>query len=226
MQKWRWARVLILGAALVFSFPKNSRAEPANLSLLKDEIVQYIDSGRYQEEIAVVAKKASAWIEERVRNEARKDTTRATRLAVVFDIDETMLSNLPHMRAQDFGYHAGNWTAWLARGEAPVIEPVREVFRTARRLGVDVIFISGRKEMDRAGTEKNLRAVGVGDYQALILKADDAKETTGSFKIATRKRLTKEGFTIIANIGDQQSDLDGGNAERTFKLPDPFYLIK
>lgn len=33
------------------------------------------------------------------------------------------------------------------------------------------------------------------------------------------------GYTIIANIGDQDSDLRGGHAERTFKVPNPFYFI-
>jgi hypothetical protein len=33
------------------------------------------------------------------------------------------------------------------------------------------------------------------------------------------------GFTIIANIGDQKSDLEGGYAEMTFKVPSPFYFI-
>jgi hypothetical protein len=31
---------------------------------------------------------------------------------------------------------------------------------------------------------------------------------------------------ITADIDDQASDLEGGDAERTFKLPDPFYLMK
>jgi predicted secreted acid phosphatase len=30
----------------------------------------------------------------------------------VFDIDETVLSNLPHMREMDFGYVADEWNAW------------------------------------------------------------------------------------------------------------------
>ena len=40
-----------------------------------------------------------------------------------------------------------------------------------------------------------------------------------------RKKLVDQGYTIIVNIGDQMSDLDGGFAERTFKLPNPFYFI-
>ena len=37
-------------------------------------------------------------------------------------------------------------------------------------------------------------------------------------------QLTAGGRVIIANLGDQDSDLTGGYAERTFKLPDPFYF--
>jgi acid phosphatase len=32
-------------------------------------------------------------------------------------------------------------------------------------------------------------------------------------------------FTIIANIGDQISDLVGGHAQKCFKVPNPFYFI-
>jgi hypothetical protein len=30
---------------------------------------------------------------------------------------------------------------------------------------------------------------------------------------------------IVASVGDQQSDLDGGFAERTYKRPNPFHAI-
>jgi acid phosphatase len=46
------------------------------------------------------------------------------------------------------------------------------------------------------------------------------------YKAAARARLAAEGRVIVANIGDQESDLAGGYAERTFKLPGPFYLIR
>ncbi|HUO38503.1 MAG TPA: HAD family acid phosphatase [Mycobacterium sp.] len=34
-----------------------------------------------------------------------------------------------------------------------------------------------------------------------------------------------QDYTIVANIGDQPSDLAAGHAEQTFLLPDPFYRI-
>jgi hypothetical protein len=35
----------------------------------------------------------------------------------------------------------------------------------------------------------------------------------------------EQGYTILLSLEDQQSDLDGGHAERTFKLPDPAYFL-
>jgi hypothetical protein len=40
-----------------------------------------------------------------------------------------------------------------------------------------------------------------------------------------RKEITAKGYTIVANIGDQYSDLVVGCAEGKFKLPDPMYYI-
>ena len=54
--------------------------------------------------------------------------------------------------------------------------------------------------------------------------ANDPFPNVQAFKGAKRAEISKS-FTIIANIGDQRSDLDGGCAERTWKVPNPFYYI-
>ena len=87
-----------------------------------------------------------------------------------------------------------------------------------------MIFLTGRSERLREATEKNLKAVGCGDYFRLICKPNDSKDPNAGYKSAERARLEAEGCVIIANIGDQESDLAGGHAERTFKLPNPFYF--
>lgn len=145
---------------------------------------------------------------------------------MVFDRDEALLSNLPPIRENDFGFLPAAWAQWVQDGKAPAIEPVRATYRAARRRGVEVIFITGRRERDRAGTEKNLRAIGCADHAVLVCKPDASKETAAAYKTAVRARLEAEGRSIIANLGDQESDLAGGHAERTFKLPNPFYLTQ
>jgi predicted secreted acid phosphatase len=49
--------------------------------------------------------------------------------------------------------------------------------------------------------------------------------TTTHYKTATRKHIESLGYDIVANFGDQFSDLKGGFADRTFKLPNPNYFL-
>ena len=184
------------------------RAEPPNLSLLKQELKTY---AAYEAGLAIVAAEARSWIEQRAPREEG-------RLAVVFDIDETILSNLPRMREMDFGYVPALWDRWVEMADATPIVPVVEVFRAARQHGVAVFFITGRKTTDADGTIRNLRQTGLGDYVELHLKPANSPGTTQAFKTETRRRITEQGYTIIANLGDQHSDLEGGYSERTFKL--------
>jgi len=52
-----------------------------------------------------------------------------------------------------------------------------------------------------------------------------ASVSVSTYKTNQRIAIEQVPKTIIANIGDQNSDLIGLHAERTFKLPNPFYFI-
>lgn len=214
-------RTTIAGVALVLALSgcATTTHEPPNLSPHKQQLRAYVEDGFYLRDVEAVAARAKAWIEQRAAKGGSK-------LTVVFDLDETLLLNWPHILEMDFGYVPREWARWVDEAKAPASEPVRDVYRMARRLGVDVVFLTGRSERDRTGTERNLRAIECADYAALICRPVERKGTSAQFKTGVRQQLTAEGRTIIANIGDQESDLVGGFAERTFKLPDPFYLIE
>jgi hypothetical protein len=49
--------------------------------------------------------------------------------------------------------------------------------------------------------------------------------TTIHYKSATRGYVESLGYDIVANFGDQFSDLVGGFADRTFKMPNPNYFL-
>ena len=49
--------------------------------------------------------------------------------------------------------------------------------------------------------------------------------TTTQYKSLTRAYIESQGYNIVANFGDQFSDLIGGYADRTFKLPNPMYYL-
>ncbi len=200
-------------------------AEPRNLALLKEEIRAYVRSGEYDRDIAAVSAKAGEWIETRVK-EGREGKEGGGKPAVVFDLDETLISNWPEMERESFGFSREAFDAWTESAQCPAIESVRAVYRRTRELGVAVIYITGRPERFRAATQKNLEAVGCADYAEFICRPNDSKETSAACKSAARAKLEAAGYVIIANIGDQESDLAGGHAEKTFKLPNPVYLSK
>jgi predicted secreted acid phosphatase len=210
---WLGLALAVLGLA---GCATTAEREPPNLEPFKQRARDYVAKGHYQWEMAAVAAKAQAWIEERAAQGG-------ARLTVVFDIDETLLSNWASIRRQDFGYVPEEWQRWVDAAEAPAIEPVREVFRAAQRRGVEVVLLTGRRERDREATERNLRAAGCTGYVLLICRPEADRGASADFKTAERRKLSEAGRTIIANLGDQESDLSGGFAERTFKLPNPFY---
>ena len=49
--------------------------------------------------------------------------------------------------------------------------------------------------------------------------------TTVHYKSATRAHIESLGYDIVANFGDQFSDLLGGFADKTFKMPNPNYYL-
>lgn len=215
MKLIRWSGLVLLAAGLHLAAPA---AEPLNLSTAKAEVLRYVESGTYERDVAGVAAEAKAWITDRASQRRAGE-----KLALVLDIDETALTNLPHMREMDFGYLPSMWDDWVAEAAAQPIGPVLEVYQLARRLDVAVFFITGRKESDRPGTERNLRAIGYADYVELLMKPNDTRTNTRVFKTGARRELERAGWIIIANVGDQESDLAGGAAEKTFKVPNPFY---
>jgi hypothetical protein len=47
----------------------------------------------------------------------------------------------------------------------------------------------------------------------------------GQYKSGTRAHIASEGYSIMADFGDQYSDLLGGNAGHQVKIPNPMYYI-
>jgi hypothetical protein len=142
--------------------------------------------------------------------------------AIVLDIDETSLSNYDGLNATNFSSVGTAGPAALGTGTA--IAPTLALYRDARSRGVAVFFVTGRPDVIRSATEGNLRRVGYDrGWDGLYFKPGDAE--TMAFKSSTRAGIESRGFAIVANLGDQESDLDGGHAERSFKLPNPFYFI-
>jgi len=223
--------VIGLAALVVGSSPvaaADPPAEPPNVGDLKQVATQYHDSGAYAADLQAADAPAADWI--------RAESPRVDRPAVVFDVDETALSNWEAIKAKDFGrvidgpcnlpFGPCGWGAWDMMARSSVITPTLDVFDAAKASGADVFFITGRHELQRPATERNLLDAGYLGYTGLVMEPPSSQyRSAADFKAPQREQIEQQGYTIIANIGDQPSDLDGGHAEQTFLLPNPFYRV-
>jgi predicted secreted acid phosphatase len=209
--------------------PPVSVTQPANVGEAKTAANAYHESGAYARDLALVASAAAEWTVGRAPE--------ATHPALVLDIDETSLTNWEVIKADDFGRIIGGpcvalpegpcgWAAWDLLARAPAIGPTLSLFQQARVRGVTVFFITGRPESQRAATERNLQNAGYHGYAALYMTpAGSRYRSAADFKAPVRAAIEAAGYTIVANIGDQPSDLAGGHADRAFLLTNPFYRI-
>jgi hypothetical protein len=148
----------------------------------------------------------------------------AKKLALVLDIDETSLSNYNAIQLDNFTFGT-NSQAEATNETGTVIAPTLELYNLAKQKGVAVFFITGRRENTRAHTEHNLTREGYTDWAGVVLKPDASTETTVQYKSGARATIEGQGYRIIANVGDQYSDLAGGHEDIGFKLTNPFYFL-
>jgi predicted secreted acid phosphatase len=125
-----------------------------------------------------------------------------TRTAIVLDIDNTALQ-----------------TDYRPALETPATGPVLDVARQAAASGAAIFFVTARPEILRWATENNLKNVGY-PVAGLSMRPWFNFDSNDKLKIAARTAIEKQGYTIVANIGNNDTDLVGGHAERAFKLPD------
>lgn len=214
--------------------PPLATSRPLNLGRLKLELTYYRCT-RYDSEVAKVLHDARVWIERRTAHVDNSD-----KLALVLDIDETSLSNWKLIHQNDFGYivqggcdfskgSACGQIAWERSASAEAIKPTLDLFKAAKARHVAVFFVTGRHEDpdERTATETNLRKAGYEGWQRLSMRTNDFDgPSVAPFKTWARREIERQGYTIIANVGDQLSDLANGHAERRFKVPNPFYFIQ
>ena len=118
------------------------------------------------------------------------------RLAVNFDIDNTVIAT----------YYDGGGA----------IAKMRRFARLLDRLGVALVFNSGRLANQQGRTVGQLTRAGY-PVKRVCLRNKGERLPVG--KQRCRDRFIDKGFTLIANVGNNDTDFVGDGYERAFKLP-------
>ncbi|MEU8935223.1 HAD family acid phosphatase [Streptomyces sp. NPDC048409] len=157
-----------------------------------------VDYATWQRDCQSVMDQALPYLKQRIAA-----ATPGERQAIVFDIDNTTLET-------DFGFSFPQ----------PANKPVLNVARYAQEHGVALFFVTARPGIIYLPTEYNLEHDGY-DVSGLYVRGlFDLFKDVAAYKTAQRVDIENNGYTIIANIGNSATDLSGGHAEKTYKLPD------
>lgn len=130
-------------------------------------------------------------------------------LAIVTDIDETVLDNSPnavHLGLQGKLFEPDAWTQWCDMAAADTVPGALMFLKEASAAGVEIFYISNRKEREREGTLRNLQNFGFpnADNRHLILKSDTSNKDE-------RRAKVLEEYEVIIYMGDQLTDFPGYN---------------
>jgi predicted secreted acid phosphatase len=142
-------------------------------------------------DVKAVMKGSRPYVRERVR---AKDADEM--LAINFDIDNTVIAT----------YYDGG-------GAIPVMLHLSKLLQ---RLGVHMVFNTGRSADQRERTMAQLTTAGF-PVAALCLR--NKGETLPAGKQRCRDSFVDAGYTLVANVGNNDTDFVGNGYERAYRLP-------
>jgi predicted secreted acid phosphatase len=207
---------LILSFTLFFACEKNDK--PVNLSIAREEVRQYYESGKFDEELRKVIEQAKQEFE---KVEFKSNSV------VIFDVDETALDNYRLAKEMGFGYVYELNKKWNAEMKAPAIKLVKELYDFLLSKRAKIVFLTGRNFPEYEVTYENLQMVGYTTFDTLITQIGDEKKMKNKeFKSSKRVWLTKQGYDIVGTVGDQWGDLEGEYHGIQVKIPNYLYLIE
>ena len=163
--------------------------------------------------------------------------------AIVLDADDTTLWTYD-MEVADmhFVFDPARQDEWVQDERFAATPSMVGFVNRAQAMGFTVFGLTGRNDDQKTATVQNLTKVGYTAFapdrfftkwtgvgasqQPSYITCATAKCTTVEYKALTRKHIEQDlGYDITLNVGDQWSDLQGGYADRSLKLPNPTYFL-
>jgi hypothetical protein len=216
--------------------PTHSNEIP-NLGLVKNQIKFF-----YGDPTSTgVASPDSPYAKEVGRDEAQLTGYLAThkrgpkKPALVLDVDDTALLTYNYEISEDFGFNPTTNAEFVLDQKFPAVFGMVQTVTWASAHGYTLFFVTGRPDTQQDATEGNLAKVGYPTPKTVFTRdrtlpipaylTCQATCTTVQYKSLTRAHIESLGYRIVANVGDQFSDLQGGHEQRAVKLPNPIYFI-
>jgi predicted secreted acid phosphatase len=223
-----------------------------NIDVLRQEIKNYYgdpggtgnfsSNSNYAKEASQVAAGGRVWLVSHANQPGAKK-------AIILDVDDTTLATYNYEVFSNWAYNPATNADYVNNERFPAVPGMVDMVNQAKSLGYAIIYLTGRPTSQEAATVGNLTKVGfpaptplpeatqgggsdglftkpaVSDYPSYLTFCANPSCNTDEYKTATRQYIESLGYDIVANFGDQYSDLNGGFSDQTFKLPNPSYYL-
>ncbi|EKE84899.1 5'-nucleotidase, lipoprotein e(P4) family [Idiomarina xiamenensis] len=199
--------VMLLPLFVFTSIGYAEQTQPINTSVLPEQNVQSVlwmqNAGEYRAlcyqaynmaKLAFAAAKAE-------QSEAQS----GKKLAVMVDLDETMIDNSPYAAWQinnQQGYQTDTWNAWVNAVQTPAIDGAVALANYITDNGGTMFYVSNRSVRTQAATKKNLEQLGfpnVSDF-TVRLKQDSSNKAS---RLAS---IEADGYEVVVLMGDNLND--------------------
>lgn len=127
------------------------------------------------------------------------------RIAVMVDLDETMVDNSPYAAWQiqsDSSYATDTWDAWVNDEAAFAIPGAVDFAKYVTGQGGTLFYVSNRSDRTWEATRNNLIALGFPNVTRETLKLN----TETSNKAARFQSITDAGYEVVLMLGDNLND--------------------
>ena len=126
-------------------------------------------------------------------------------LAIVADLDETILNNTPYnemLIEENTSFNQENWSDWVNKKIATAVPGSLDFFNYADSKGVEIIYLSNRRVENYEPTKENLISLGFPFKEStqMLLRTNSRDKD--------ERRKSIENYNIIMFVGDNLGDFD------------------
>ena len=149
---------------------------------------------------------AKLMLDESLKGKVFKKLKKSKPLAVITDIDETILDNSPfnaNLIVSGGSYNNDNWTAWVNEKRAKALPGALDFCKYAKEKGVEVFYLSNRTVDHTDATIENMKNEGFpfADKKHMFLKKETSNKTD-------RRNSILENYDVVLLLGDNLRDFD------------------
>ncbi len=189
------------------NFPEHSNQSKQELGFkipIREHSVQSVLWVQQSGEYRALCYQAFNLAKFQIDNVISKNNVEGKPLAIITDIDETILNNSPFEAKEienDEEYTESNWEKWVNLKKATPIPGALEFLKYAESKGIEIYYITNRSIVQEKETMDNLKNIGFPFIDKKHMFSKDKR----SGKEDRRLSVTKEN-TVILLLGDNLSD--------------------